>query len=450
MELDSVSEQSYRRWIQLESRHRLLVACFVLDMHRQKLFQLPATQVYPHNLPPPIPRPCAVSLWTAKDATDWYAVKTHRQLGLMPYPPFAIYLEHAISLHQSWTISPSIPADPVASTVQLATLVPVQSLLITASSSWLFARKVDEVTWRAAMDETREWIMNGPDTPIAAWLAGKMLRSHFFPETSPTQTLSSSASPNSLEMNWCLYLCALVIWAYTFPVGVTAEPPQPPRRSSTFPHSISPGSLSPAPARADTLPPPSRAGGSLSQSFTPPPQYPGSHHPTSHVRGTPSLSHPERAPRTGLQPLAAGPPPPPPSAFRIFLDGLATHQWMEVVPLQGRGGADCVLEAVARSLGGSLTNLHTADAQLTPENEHPVSSERNPPNPARTSAKGKGKSKDKATEFPRNVPVGSNSPIPTPTLSRARIVEERGAIIGEAVGVLYRLRGGRGIWWASR
>jgi hypothetical protein len=331
------------------------------------------------------------------------------------------------------TISPSTHADPVAATVQLATLVPVHSLLITASSSWLFAQKAEEGAWRDAMQEMREWATEGADAPIAAWLAGKMLRAHFFPEVG---AMTSGTSTVSLETDWCLYLCALVLWAYTFPIGEGTQQSRAPRRSSTF-SSGTPQPQPPQLQRAETQP-----ATAVSGYMSPPPSdLSSTGPPTSHVRGTSSTGPSARGSRGSFQPLAPGPQPPPPTPLRLFLDSLATHQWTEVQPHRGHGGADCVLEAVAHAIGGE-----TGPAEGSTGMQAGKGRVQTTPAPAKSDAKGKGKGKAKAKEI-KHVATEGATQARMATLGRARIVEERGALIDEAVGVLNRLRAGRGIWF---
>ena len=124
---------------------------------------------------------------------------------------------HYGSLRNSEFSSTSLPrlrlSDSTHHALLLATHTPILSLLIVAAESWLFARKVtSSETWALAKEELRIWV-NSEAAAKATWHAIQLLR-HVF---SNSKEQGENHTGMGLHEQWCLYLAALVCWAYGFP-----------------------------------------------------------------------------------------------------------------------------------------------------------------------------------------------------------------------------------------
>ena len=87
----------------------------------------------------------------------------------------------------------------------LAALTPIHTLLIVSSGSWLFNTKVtDRSIWDAAKIDLRTWITSD-EAARSVWHANQLLRLALREE-----------SLHFLQEQWCMYLAALVCWAYGF------------------------------------------------------------------------------------------------------------------------------------------------------------------------------------------------------------------------------------------
>ena len=308
-----------------------------------------------------LPTPCHASAWATTDFDQWHSlVRSPADAGTSP-----TRFQLAIATVLNFSESPSSMYSSLASYpdpfLQLARYAPVSSLIITAASSWLFARKVTLDSWTASKNYLRSWA-SSPDAAIATWWSGKILRTYFAKQSLPPNT---RPLPTGLEEDWCLYLAALVIWAYTYPnlspspmsAGSSRSPSGKDRmpaisRSKTHPRpSLGPVQL-PKPD-PNTLQLPSRSysfgrssSGSTSMSTSP---IPRSISPV-HVAAVPS--------RRGSPFLvAASSAAAPYTAMQAFLSRLDTDSWQEVVNVRATGGVEGVIVGVRGALarGGGAT-----------------------------------------------------------------------------------------------
>lgn len=126
----------------------------------------------------------------------------------MIYQPPKSLLQHTICTHH---------------TLALSTHTPLHALLITASESWLFGTKItDKTTWQQSKATLREWIAS-EDATKATWHATQLLRLTFQSQSDPLQ--QEAHSGGYLHDLWCLYVAALVCWAFGY--GTTNARAQP-------------------------------------------------------------------------------------------------------------------------------------------------------------------------------------------------------------------------------
>jgi hypothetical protein len=394
-------EEYHRQWIDLETRRRLLGACFILDTQREKLFEQHASVEDAVARIRDVAKPCSTALWTATDPQQWHQLLSEQDECSTANTPFHCSLAHSMSLGTTGTISANIPPDILAYSLQLATHSVVRPLLCTASGSWLFTRKVSEANWHTARSQLRDWV-GSQDATIAAWLAGKVLRAYFaaMPSSQTTASIASShpvplhsrAGIIRLETQWCLYLAALVLWAYTLPASLsTSVLPLPQSAAFSRPNAPAPIDTSGTSRRSQTHPLAQMT--PLSPLVTILPSQPEA---TPSLQSSPTLtqtqdrSHPQPLPKPirhsrRRQPKLASQASDSNSLYH-FLTKLDTETWQEVVAIRATGGCTSLLRAVREALSGEV------DGGLT-----------------------------------------------------QRVVVEMGSLVGEAVGVLTRLEGGRGV-----
>ena len=222
-----------RLWVDLETRRRILLAAFVLDNYQTALFEQRPCHILDFNRTQ-LPYPHSIEIWDCDDIEVWRNLMSRHQPFDMVYlgeldtnPPtpidafqssvFSCYQIHCRYIsHDPAMLScqPPIFYSPTANSAQtyfthhallLSTLAPVESLLIVSSGSWLFSTKVTENSaWISAKTTLRAWVTTrGAD--MSVWHAIQVLRLAF-----------SGSSLNMLHEQWCLYLAALVCWAYGF------------------------------------------------------------------------------------------------------------------------------------------------------------------------------------------------------------------------------------------
>lgn len=222
-----------RLWVDLETRRRILLAAFVLDGHQTAMFQQPPCHILDFNKTQ-LPYPYSIEIWDCGDMEVWRnLVSRHHPFDMVylgeasAHPPtpvdaFQSSVLCCYQIHRRYNSSDPTPFryhepiffSPPAHFAQvyfthhallLATLAPVESLLIVSSGSWLFSTKVTENSaWISAKTTLRSWVSTD-EAGSAVWHAIQFLRLAF-----------SGPSLHLLHEKWCLYLGALVCWAYGF------------------------------------------------------------------------------------------------------------------------------------------------------------------------------------------------------------------------------------------
>lgn len=237
-------------WVNLEGRRRILLASFVLDVQHSTWFQqepcgkLDLSGFY-------LPYPHSTETWDCRDNDLWRGfVSRHVQLDLRfladtdisthaPVDAFQSSVLSCYQVHRGFDsadrtiFSRHTPLYQSPSThfsqiflihhaLLLSILTPIHSLLIVSSGSWLFNTKVTERSvWQSAKVDLRTWVMT-TEAARSVWHANQLLR-----------LVLSGESLQLLQEHWCMYLAALVCWAYGFvaypypfrpiPDAITAE-----------------------------------------------------------------------------------------------------------------------------------------------------------------------------------------------------------------------------------
>jgi hypothetical protein len=222
-----------RLWVDLEGRRRILLAAFVLDIQHSTWFEQEPSCTLDFN-GFFLPYPYSTETWDCHDISRWRnLVSRHLQPDLRfwvtsddstaaPLDAFQSSVLSCYRLHcGSGLVEPSMrdthppwhrsPMTHVSQTgvirhaLVLSTMTPIQHLLIVASGAWLFNTKVTERSvWHAAKANLRAWVMTD-EAAKSVWHANQLLR-----------LALSEGSLHLLQEQWCMYLAALVCWAYGF------------------------------------------------------------------------------------------------------------------------------------------------------------------------------------------------------------------------------------------
>lgn len=230
-------------WTQHETKRRILLAAFVLDTQNSVFFDQAAFGLDLININLPYPQP--TQTWECHDLEKWRSLVQgghqphdlrffgHDFSSLAPFDAFQSSFISCYQIHRgnlrpnnnSSSISgryseiiimPYLPATPLHQTpafltyfgLQLSSLVPIRSLLIVSSASWLFGTKVtDRSVWETAKVRLRAWVATDAAARCTSY-ATKFLQIALDEESSPM-----------LHEKWCIFLAALVCWAYGFTPG---------------------------------------------------------------------------------------------------------------------------------------------------------------------------------------------------------------------------------------
>ena len=206
-------QTTYNHWIQYETRRRILVTAFILDTHRSTLFQRPLCHTFTSGVVD-MPMVSSSEIWKCQDAGEWLVLlsKSRPEHSGSPFTQRFLQAVYIISPTYEFSLQDQ---DSTFHALLLATNTPITSLLTVAAESWLFARKVEHPTkWTAAKVKLRIWAQS-EQASKAVWHAGHVLRRHFAPENMESMV--------ALNTSWCLYLAALVCWAYGFSVQAQAQ-----------------------------------------------------------------------------------------------------------------------------------------------------------------------------------------------------------------------------------
>lgn len=239
---DDTLHSMHRLWVDLEGRRRILLASFVLDIQHSTWFQQVACsrsdfdRLY-------IPHPCSTEAWDCRDVYLWRDLMSRHvqvdlrflaNLDIFTLPPMDAFQSSILScyqVHQGFSSAGQtirgghIPwyQPPLTHFSQtfimhhallLSSTTPIHTLLIVSNGSWLFNTKVTERSvWDAAKIDLRAWVTTD-EAARSVWHANQVLRLALGEE-----------SLCMLQEQWCMYLAALVCWAY----GLIAHPSYPSR-----------------------------------------------------------------------------------------------------------------------------------------------------------------------------------------------------------------------------
>ncbi|KAL8847291.1 MAG: hypothetical protein Q9221_007667 [Calogaya cf. arnoldii] len=235
----------HRRWVEHETRRRILVAMFMVETQHSHLLQ--RQPCYSDTLDDglDLPFPTSAETWDCSDILTWRSLITSNEafsiseigrnlpsLDAFQSSLLTCYQVHGFQFSSDPKQHDLIYRPPKSldqhtlrthHALALSTHTPIHALLITASESWLFGTKTtDETTWQQSKTTLREWTGSG-NAAKATWHATQLLRLTFESQNDPLQ--QDTVNGGYLHDLWSLYLAALVCWAFGY--GTTNAKAQP-------------------------------------------------------------------------------------------------------------------------------------------------------------------------------------------------------------------------------
>lgn len=227
----------YGRWLDLETRRRILVAAFVLDLqHRHLLQQKPSDpDIFAGEDDITVPFPSSSEAWDCTDLSTWRDTIASQHIFYLDtldpsLPPLDRFQSSLRTCYQIYTLERV--NDPTESDLtfhptkcdSLATYLtyhalsfsrhtPLHALIVTASESWLFGSKItDKEIWQQNRHTVRSWVSSDAAMK-AVWHATRLLRLSFQNQVQQVHLVDGVSYMHDL---WCLYTAALVCWAFGY------------------------------------------------------------------------------------------------------------------------------------------------------------------------------------------------------------------------------------------
>lgn len=212
------SAQLYAGWVDSESRHRLLLACYVLENQYSALLDQ-ARDLSGTNML----MPCPASIWETQDINEWQRL-VQGQPPSTPYvfealdrrydlscDPFTATVVGTLVYNSRLFVTPSegvltmISSSPQSEfnyhCLQLANHCPLKSLLNVAGKSFAFGQKLGSAKALEQMKHDLEQWTRTDNASKALYHAAHLLRISM-----------EHGSIGLLHEEWSLYLAALVSW----------------------------------------------------------------------------------------------------------------------------------------------------------------------------------------------------------------------------------------------
>lgn len=236
----------WQRWIDQETRRRLLLSAFVLETQQVILTQQRShnRQVITEELD--LPFPCESMLWESGAAEEWRLLSaSERTYCLTETAGMALssgksmdsfqstsLLCHFVSNQNSERTSDnklllfqgslhSIKDDNLDRNLLtyhalvMAKRTPITALLTVSGESWIFGHKLsEEADFHASKATLRAWADDTGKSSQAVWHATALLRG----------VMCNESGINTLHEQWSIYLAALVCWAFGFVAQPEVDP----------------------------------------------------------------------------------------------------------------------------------------------------------------------------------------------------------------------------------
>jgi hypothetical protein len=265
----------------MESRRRLLSACFLLDVHAASYLEQPRAAIIglDYTDPATLPIPLSIStlqLWDAQNYQEWSSMSPAAMpatvgatnlenisaAGIASIPAFdaSLFLvAHVLQLPQRQSLTKLdllddassismnhfrimnlFPDSPIAMSHLALHYTPLHTLLSVSGDSWVFNKKVLQATdFMEHQRELEKWRDSG-SAAVAAGFAARALKLFLGLPRYVSKDGSASSMPPRFQRAqqkeisdfWGIYVCALICWAFGH-IGISrTETKAPTRRAA--------------------------------------------------------------------------------------------------------------------------------------------------------------------------------------------------------------------------
>ncbi|KAH8127574.1 hypothetical protein ACSS6W_006736 [Trichoderma asperelloides] len=276
------ASQQWNIWVHVESRRRLLAACFLLDVHASSYLEQPRAAIIGLDYTDPATLPVPLSmgtlhLWDAQNYEEW----SRMSQAAMPETIGATSLEHISAaniasipafdaslfllafvlqlpqrqsltkidlLDNASSISMShfrimnlFPDSPVAMSHLALHYTPLHTLLSVSGDSWVFNKKVLQATdFMEHQRELEKWRDSG-SAAVATAFAARALNLFLGLSRYASKDGSASSIPPRFQRAqqkdisdfWGIYVCALICWAFGH-IGISRTETKAPTRKAAI------------------------------------------------------------------------------------------------------------------------------------------------------------------------------------------------------------------------
>ncbi|RFU75467.1 hypothetical protein TARUN_6763 [Trichoderma arundinaceum] len=273
------ASQQWTIWVHMESKRRLLSACFLLDVHAMSYLEQPRVAVLglDYTDPATLPIPLSMStlqLWDAQNYQEWSSMSQPAMpatvgatiLGnisaadidsISAFDASLFLVAHVLQLPQRQTLTKInllddasgismnhfrimnlFPYSPIAMSHLALHYTPLHTLLSVSGDSWVFNKKVLQATdFMEHQGQLEKWRDSG-SAAVAAAFAARALQLFLGLQRSASKDGNASIPPQfqrtqqkEISDFWGIYICSLICWAFGH-VGVSrAETKAPTRRA---------------------------------------------------------------------------------------------------------------------------------------------------------------------------------------------------------------------------
>ncbi|PTB77993.1 hypothetical protein M440DRAFT_1182170 [Trichoderma longibrachiatum ATCC 18648] len=276
------ASQQWRIWVHMESKRRLLSACFLLDVHAMSFLEQPRAAVLgldysdPRTLPIPLSM-ATLQLWDAQTYQEWSSISqpampatvgatiletiTAADIASIPAFDASLFLvayvlqlpqRHSLTkinlLEDASSISMShfriihlFPYSPIAMSHLALHYTPLHTLLSVSGDSWVFNKKVLQATdFMEHQKQLEKWRDSG-SAAVAVAFASRALKLFLGLQRSKDGNTAAAASSfqqraqqqqkqrKEISDFWGIYVCSLICWAFGH-VGAAASRSKAPTR----------------------------------------------------------------------------------------------------------------------------------------------------------------------------------------------------------------------------
>lgn len=243
-----ILQTAWHRWIDYETRRRILLSALMLETKQVTLFQQRSRNRHVMT-ELDLPFPCGDLLWESGTVAEWrlgsgleqtYCLTEAADMALISDISLDPFQSTLILCHLMSNQASATEFDDDLQTFQdclhnstndnrkrglltyhallMAKKTPIQALLTVSGESWIFGHKLsEEADFHAAKATLRAWATTTNDASQAVWHATALLRHAMHDHTNSTTT-------DMLHEQWSIYLAALVCWAFGFVAQPCVDP----------------------------------------------------------------------------------------------------------------------------------------------------------------------------------------------------------------------------------